>query len=150
MQCGHVVAEIGTLARKETSIAQGISCRADRSSKSNEVQVQGQRFFLWDERAHPFVGLFCVHPFWNEPQSLPDPVNMGIHRKGLPLQPKEKKAMERLRTDAFQGADRFLDFFGSHLSQKGEAQFSLLFFNPPENFTDASRLLLRQSSRADG
>jgi len=58
--------------------------------------------------------------------------------------------VKRFRTDAFQGADRFLDFFGIHLSQKGEAQFSFLFFDPVKNFEDASRLLLGQPTVPDG
>src|SRR5512136_542221 len=126
MQCGHAMTEIGTLARKETNIARGIPCLTDGSSKSDEVQVQGQGFFLWDKRTHPFVSLFCTHPFRNEPEALPDPMDMRIHRKGLPSQAKKKKAVQRFRTDAFQGADRFLDFFGIHLSQKRKAQFSFL------------------------
>jgi hypothetical protein len=96
------------------------------------------------------VSLFCTHPFWNEPEALPDPMDMRIHRKGLPSQAKEKKAVQRFRTDAFQGADRFLDFFGIHLSQKGKAQFSFLFFDPMKNLMDASRFLLRQPPWPDG
>ena len=38
---------------QETNIAQGLSCLADRSSKSDEVEVQGQGLFLWDEGTHP-------------------------------------------------------------------------------------------------
>jgi hypothetical protein len=58
--------------------------------------------------------------------------------------------VKRFRTDAFQGADLFLDFFGIHLSQKREAQFSFLFFDPMKNFTDALRLLLSQPALPDG
>jgi hypothetical protein len=112
--------------------------------------VQGQGFFLWDERDHPFMRPFCIHPFWDEPEALPDPMDMSIHGKGLSLQAKEKKAVKRFRTDAFQGADRFFDFFGIHLSQKGKAQGSFLFLDPMKNFPDASRLLLRQPPRPDG
>jgi len=96
------------------------------------------------------MSLFCVHSFRNEPEALSDPMDMSIHRKGLSSQAKEKKAVERFRTDAFQGTDRFLDFFGIHRSQKGKAQFSFLFPDPKKNFTDASGLLLRQPPRPDG
>jgi hypothetical protein len=96
------------------------------------------------------MSLVCIHPFRNDPQALPDPMDMSIHRKGISSQTKEKKAVKRFRTDAFQGADRFPDFFGIHLSQKGKAQFSLPFPDPMKNFTDASRLLLRQPPRPDG
>jgi hypothetical protein len=142
--------EIRTLARKETNSAQGIPCPADRSSKSDEVQMQGQRFFLWDKRVHPFMSLFCIHPFRNEPETLPEAVDMSIHRESLSSQAKEKKAVKRFGTDAFQGTDRFLDFFGIHLSQKGKAQFSFLFLDRTKNFPDASGLLLRQSPWPDG
>jgi hypothetical protein len=90
------------------------------------------------------MGLFCIHPFWNETEALPDPKDMSIHRKGLSSQAEEKKAVKRFRTHAFQGTDRFLDLFGIHLSQKGKAQFSLLSFDPTEDFADASGLLLSQ------
>jgi hypothetical protein len=146
----HAITETGTLARKETNLAQGLPGCANRSSESDEVQVQGQRFFLWDKRAHPFMSLFCIHPFRNEPETLPDSVDMRIHWEGLSSQAKEKKAVKRLRTDPLKGADRFLDFFGIHLSQKGKAQFPFLFLDPMKNFTDASGLLLRQPTRPDG
>jgi hypothetical protein len=96
------------------------------------------------------VSLFCTHPFRNEPHAPPDPMDVRIHRKGLSSQTKEKKAVKRFGTDAFQGADRFFDFFGIHLSQEGKAQSSSLFFDPTKDRVDASRLLLRQPPWPDG
>ncbi len=95
------------------------------------------------------MSLFCPHPFRNEPKALPDPKDMSIHRKGLSSQTKEKKAVKRFRTDPFQATDRFLDFFGIHLSQKGKAQCSFLFLDPTKNFSDPSRLLVSQPPWAD-
>ena len=96
------------------------------------------------------MGVFCIHPFGDETETLPDPEDVSIHWKGVSSQTEEKEAMNRLRTDPFQGADRSLDVLGFHLSQKGKAQFSFLSLDPKKNLTDALRLLFGQPALSDG
>ena len=83
--------------------------------------MQRQRLLLWHERDHPSMGGVCLHPLRDKTETRPDPQDVSIHGKGLSSQTEEKEAVDRLRADPFEGADRCPDFIGIHLSQKGEA-----------------------------
>ena len=127
---------------KKTGMTMWASCLADRSSKPDEVEVKRERLPLGDEGGYPLMGLFCVHPLRDEAETLPDPEDMSVDWKGFPPHAKKKETMGGLGADSFEISDGFLDLFGIHFLQKGEAQLPMVFLNPAEDFTDAPRLLI--------
>jgi len=76
--------------------------------------VQRQGLSLWKEGRNPAVCLFCIHPFREETETLPDPKDMRVNRKCLSPQAKKEEAVKGLRADPFERANRFLNFFRIH------------------------------------
>jgi hypothetical protein len=131
-----------TLIYEETNMALWILRLTDRSSKSNEVEVEREGLSLGDERGDPLMRLFCVHSLRHESEPFPDPKDMGVDWKGFPSHAEKQETMGGFRADSLETSDGLLDLFRIHFSQKGKAQRPALFFNPLQDFADAPRLLI--------
>ena len=108
----------------------------DRPPKPDEVEMEGEALSFVDERNHPGMGLFRVQPLLNEAEAFPDPKDMGIHGEGLSSQTEKEKAGERLRSDPFQGTERFFDLLRTNLSQGEKSESALLILDPLKKITD--------------
>ena len=87
----------------------------DFSSKSDEIQMEGQRFFIWDERNHPLMCLFSTHSLRDEAKTLPHSEDMSIHWESFSTHAKKKETVDGFGADPFQVANGFLNFIRIHL-----------------------------------
>ncbi len=115
MQRHHIVRMEASI-RNRTGMTRRFFCFADVSPEPDEVEVKGQEFLLWDERRHPLVSFYCIHPVWDETKSLPDTKDVSVNGKSVSSQAKQEETVNGLGTDPLQAAQRFINFLVAHPS----------------------------------
>jgi hypothetical protein len=65
----------------------------------DEVEVEGKRLPLGDKGLHPSMGPFQIEFLRNQTKAFPDPENVGVNWKCIPVQAKQQKTMKGLGTN---------------------------------------------------